>query len=58
MLKNNGPNIEPWGAPASMLFVSAVMKSKLPPTTYSTVLPTQTKDWPVWTKSKVLNVAF
>ena len=28
------------------------------PSTYFTVLPTQTKEWPFWTKSKVLIVAF
>ena len=43
---------------ALILFASAVMKLKHLPTTYFTVLPIQTKEWPFWTKSKVLIVAF
>ena len=43
---------------ASTLFASVVMKLKLLPTTYSTVLFTQMKDWPFWTKSKLFIVAF
>ena len=43
---------------ALILCASAVMKLKHLLTTYFTVLPMQTKEWPFWTKSKVLIVAF
>ena len=43
---------------ALIFFASAVMKLKHLPTTYFTILPIKTKEWPFWTKSKVLIVAF